>query len=201
MSAVSLAMPWYPITVSPMSAPRDPAADLLRRHAAGDELAFARLVDEHQSAGFACAVAVCGDREAAADVLQEAFLRLLHHGDRYDGVRPFRPFFLQIVRNLAIDVLRRRRPHADAGELQLAAPDRHPGHATEQAEMRLRVARVLGSLPEKYRDILIMREMEGISAEAIAEQIGVEYGTTRWRLHEARRLFREQWTTIYGEEV
>ena len=63
------------------------------------------------------------------------------------------------------------------------------------------MAFILGALPEKYREILVMREMEGIPAEAIAEHIGVEYGTTRWRLHEARRLFREQWTATYGEEV
>ena len=51
------------------------------------------------------------------------------------------------------------------------------------------------------KDLLIMREMEGMAAEAIAEQMKLDYGTTRWRLHEARRLFRMAWVARFGDEV
>lgn len=177
--------------------PGERAAAQLRRHAAGDRGAFAELVADHQGAAFATAVRIVVDADLAGDVVQEAFLRVLRHGDRYDAKRPFRPWLMQIVRNLAIDSLRRRRHHHDVAHIgERAAPDA----ASDQGELRACVATVLGDLPEKYRLLIVMRELEGVAVETIAEQIAVDYGTTRWRLHEARRLFRAAWIRRYGED-
>ena len=70
----------------------------------------------------------------------------------------------------------------------------------EEHELRERVAQVLTDLPEKYRSIIVMREMEGTPAEDIAKAIGVDYSTTRWRLHQARLLFRQAWISRFGKE-
>ncbi|GDY11704.1 DNA-directed RNA polymerase sigma-70 factor [Planctomycetota bacterium] len=176
----------------------DPAGERLRRFQAGDHQAFAELVAEHQALALAVANRITADRDAAADVVQEAFLRLVRHAGDYRPDRPFRPWFLHIVRNLAIDCLRRRRPLAAVEHLaEATAPV--VADATERSELRVRVAAILSELPDKYRTILIMRELEGIPAEDIAEQIGVDYGTTRWRLHQARRLFRDRWIARHGD--
>ena len=189
LSAMSEAAPPTPID-DPGRVPGERAALQLRRHAAGDQGAFAELVADHHGASFATAARILGDAELAGDVVQEAFLRVLRHGERFDESRPFRPWLLQIVRNLAIDALRRRRHHQDVDRLgDLAAPP----VGADRAELRACVATVLHDLPEKYRVLIILRELEGVAAEAIAEQIGVDYGTTRWRLPEARRLFRDAW--------
>lgn len=183
---------------SPLPAP-DLAGAQLARFAAGDERAFAELVGDHQQAAYVTAWRILGDGESAHDCVQEAFLRILrHHGDYRTG-QPFRPWLLHIVRNLAIDALRRRRRFAHPDSLQALASPAAPS-ALEGMELRVRVAEVLDELPAKYRDIIIMREMEGVPAEEIAAHIGVDYSTTRWRLHQARRLFREAWLARFGAE-
>lgn len=187
-----------PVAVADAGCERSVA--LIRRYAAGDQQAFDELVREHQQAVYLAAWRIVGDGETAHDVTQEAFLRVMRHHTQYDPARAFRTWLLSIVRNLAIDALRRRRRFEHPGQLQnlssplVAAP-------MEGVELRERVAAVLADVPEKYRDILVMREMEGIPAEDIATQIGVDYGTTRWRLHQARRLFREAWIARFGEET
>ncbi len=177
----------------------DAAGAQLARFAAGDEQAFSELVGDHQQAAYVTAWRVLGDGEAAHDCVQEAFLRILRHHADYRPGQPFRPWLLHIVRNLAIDALRRRRRFAHPDSLHALASPATPS-ALEGMELRVRVAEVLDELPAKYRDIIVMREMEGVPAEEIAVLIGVDYSTTRWRLHQARRLFREAWLARFGAE-
>jgi RNA polymerase sigma-70 factor (ECF subfamily) len=176
--------------------------DLLRRFSLGDDTAFSALVGRYQQLAWVVACRVTGREDLAADVVQEAFMRCLRHRGRFDVSKAFKPWLLQIVRNLAIDALRAQRRIEGGGSLDLVADtgtSQDPSTATQAGELRTRVAAILGLIPEKYRELLIMREMEGLAAEDIARQTGVEYGTTRWRLHEARRLFRAAWVQKYGE--
>ena len=190
------------IPVQP-AAPADEAA-LLRRFAGGDDGAFAELVGRYQQLAYVVACRITLHDDLGYDVVQEAFLRCLRHRGRFDTSKAFKPWLLQIVRHLAIDALRIQR-RIDAGTSASAALERvetsaDPSAGTRRAELRSRVASVLASLPEKYSDILIMREMEDLPAEEIARQINVDYGTTRWRLHEARRLFRAAWVARFGDQ-
>jgi RNA polymerase sigma-70 factor, ECF subfamily len=176
--------------------------ELLRRFSLGDDSAFSDLVGRYQQLAWVVACRVTGREDLAADVVQEAFMRCLRHRGRFDVSKAFKPWLLQIVRNLAIDALRAQRRIEGGGSLDLVADtgtSQDPSTATQAGELRARVAAILGLIPEKYRELLIMREMEGLAAEDIARQTGVEYGTTRWRLHEARRLFRAAWVQRFGE--
>jgi RNA polymerase sigma-70 factor (ECF subfamily) len=177
------------------------AAGLLDRFARGDEAAFTELVAEYQPVALMVAARVVGSRsDVVEDVVQEAFMRVLRHQGRFDPARPFRAWLLAIVRNLAIDALRRRRPQAGPeAAAQLEDQGGAAGGALDGAELRQRVAEILSGLPEKYRDLLVMREMEDRPAETIAQELGLDYGTTRWRLHQARTLFRAAWTKRFGE--
>jgi len=177
------------------------AAALLARFAQGDESAFTALVAEYQPLALMVAARVVGSRsDVVEDVVQEAFMRVLRHQGRFDPGRPFRAWLLAIVRNLAIDALRRRRPQAGPeAAAQLEDTAGGADRALDGAELRQRVAEILSGLPGKYRDLLVMREMEGRPAEDIASELGLDYGTTRWRLHQARTLFRAAWTRRFGE--
>ncbi|MBA3684246.1 MAG: sigma-70 family RNA polymerase sigma factor [Planctomycetes bacterium] len=175
------------------------SAQLVERFIAGDRGAFAELVAEHQGAALATAVRITGDADAAHDVVQEAFVRVVRHAARYERDRSFRAWLLAIVRNLAIDALRRRRVHASLDGRDRAA-ESSVSAGLEAQEVRARVALVLDDLPAKYRDLLVMRELEGRSAEGIASETGIDYGTTRWRLHTARNLFRDAWIRRFGAE-
>lgn len=175
---------------------------LLARWARGDEEALTCLIRAHQDPAFRYARRICGDADLARDVVQEAFLRVMRHHDRLGPDQSFRAWLLHIVRNLAIDALRRQRtrsavPYED--HLRSCCADT-PVDALDRHETRRRIAETLLDLPEKYREILVMREMDGMPAEDIAGIINVEYATTRWRLHKARTLFRDAWLRRYGTE-
>ncbi len=176
------------------------SVDLLTRFAAGDEKAFEQLVIDHQDSAFGFARRIVGDGELARDVVQEAFIRVLRHHTRFEAGRSFRTWLLHIVRNLAIDGLRRRRPNTSSEYLDHLADVERGASASERDELRVSVAAILRELPDKYREILVMREMDGLPAEEIAQIIDIDYGTTRWRLHQARKLFRDAWLARWPEE-
>ena len=193
-----------PAVTAPVSDVSD-EGPLLVRFAAGDDAAFSELVRRYQQLAYVVACRVTLRDDLALDVVQEAFLRCLRHRSRFEIGRAFKPWLLQIVRHLAIDVLRSQgridASTAASGALDHVEIAADPSAGTRHGELRSNVAAVLATLPEKYRDLLIMREMEGLAAEAIAEQLKLDYGTTRWRLHEARRLFRVAWIARFGAEA
>lgn len=175
-------------------------ADLLARYAAGDEAAFDDLVHLHEEAAFWTARRLVRDDDSAHDVVQDAFIRVLQHRDSYDTSRPFRTWFLRIVRNLAIDHLRRRRHERDEDQVGPVVRS-HAGDDLDRSEIRRCIAEVMETLPDKYHDLLVLREAQGMRADRIAERIGVDYATTRWRIHQARKLFRREWTSRYGDSI
>ena len=194
-----------PTVTGPMTQLVDDEAPLLVRFAAGDDAAFSELVRRYQQLAYVVACRVTLREDLALDVVQEAFLRCLRHRSRFEIGRAFKPWLLQIVRHLSIDALRAqgRIDASTAAQTALDAAETtsDPAAETHASELRRNVAAVLATLPEKYRDLLIMREMEGLAAEAIADTLHLDYGTTRWRLHEARRLFRVAWVARFGDEV
>ncbi len=177
--------------------------EYLRRYAEGDDQAFGNLVAVLQPTALVQAARITGSRDDAADVVQEALWRIAQDPQSALAAASFIAWFTIMVRHLAIDVLRRRqrreRRHVGSAEHTASVAAQHD-HGLQNAETRQRVALVLAQIPTKYRDLLVMREMEGQPAEAIATTIGIDYGTTRWRLHEARRLFRQAWLATYGED-
>jgi RNA polymerase sigma-70 factor (ECF subfamily) len=173
---------------------------LVARYLRGDRNALAELVVRHESAVLTHAARIVGDIETAHDVAQEAFIRVIKHCHQWEGRNSFRSWLLAIVRNLSIDVLRRRHATTNLDD-RMPAPTTAASAQLEAKEVRQRVARILMELPDKYREILIMRELEDIPAESIAQLTKVDYGTTRWRLHQARQLFRAAWIARFGEDV
>lgn len=173
---------------------------LLERYRAGDDGAMDELMVTYQEPAFWVARHLVGNDEVALDLVNDAFVKLLNHYQRYDPTRPFKAWFLRIVRNLAIDHLRRAKatPSQDAVELADA-----PAQAdeVEQLEMRQQIESIMTTLPENYRELLTMREVEGLSPQEIATITDSDYGTTRWRIHQARKLFRQAWIERYGEET
>lgn len=182
-------------------------AELVRRTMAGQDDAFAALVARYQKRAFWIAYHVLGRVEDARDVAQEAFVRLFRSLDRYDWGRSFYTWFYRIVMNLAIDSLRKRRSARGSSleELGSALPDAREldGHAAlegrEQGEL---VWRVLERLDAKFRAVLVLRDIHGLSCREIAPILRVTHATARWRLHRGRLHFRDLWERMVdrGEE-
>jgi RNA polymerase sigma-70 factor (ECF subfamily) len=171
---------------------------LLAGLASGDPRAAAAFVRRFQGRVFGLALTIVGDRQAAEDVAQEAFLRAWRHAAAYDARRGrVSTWLLAITRNLAIDALRLRGwdpvdPEAVASRLALAGSERA---ADEQALMEnqaeeLRCALV--GLPEQLRRALVLAAYFGRTAQEISELESVPLGTAKTRIRTAMLKLRDR---------
>lgn len=163
----------------------------------GDRHAFTGLVRSHQERVFRFLLRMLGTRDEAMDLTQDTFLKAWN---ALPGWRPearFSTWLLQIARNAALDLLRRRQriefvPFDSAGsdeEAARAPPDPAPP-PEEQLAGRQRIGlleRALGALPAEQREILLLRELEDMSYAEIAATLGINEGTVKSRLARARR--------------
>jgi RNA polymerase sigma-70 factor (ECF subfamily) len=177
-------------------------AELVRRSLAGQHDPFAALVARYQKRTFWIAFHVVGRVEDARDIAQEAFVRLYRSLARYDYARSFYTWFYRIVMNLAIDHLRKART-ARASSLDdlVALPDGREGEALEplaRQEEHDSVWAVLEKLDSKFRTVLVLRDIHGLSCREIAPILKITHATARWRLHRGRQIFREHWDRGYG---
>ncbi len=171
----------------------DAGADgaLLRRAASGDGKAWRELVDRHSEPLFRYAYRMVGERDAAEDVVQEAFLRLWRQAGRWRAEAPVGAWLFRVTGNLSIDVLRRRRPTA---ELAPDAVDAAPGVESriwERQRARL-VWRMVSELPERQRKALILCRLEGMSMAEAGQVLGCSVGAVESLLSRARHRLREQ---------
>jgi len=177
-------------------------AELVRETVGGNTDAFAALVARYQKRAFWVAFHVLGRVEDARDVTQEAFVRLFRSLGKYDYARSFYTWFYRIVMNLAIDLLRKQKStratslddlNGSVGDTPADGTD-----AVELAEQNGQVWQVLGKLDTKFRTVLVLRDIHGMSCREIAPILKVTHATVRWRLHRGRRVFREHWERLQG---
>jgi RNA polymerase sigma-70 factor (ECF subfamily) len=168
--------------------------DLVRAAREGDEAAFEALYRRHEVRAWRVAKNLVGNREDAGDLVQEAFLRVFRSLDRFDFEHEFTTWLYRIVTNLAIDHLRHLRQsrivrREDASESLPGGAS--PGEGVESDEARRAVRRALDALPPKFKTVMVLRELHGLSCKEIASIVASTHATVRWRLHRARTLFRE----------
>jgi RNA polymerase sigma-70 factor (ECF subfamily) len=179
------------------NAPDIDDAELVRRSLAADQYAFAALVARYQKRAFWIAFHVLGRVEDARDVVQEAFVRLFRSLERYDFARSFYTWFYRIVMNLAIDRLRKlksvRTTRLDDVAHSLPQLGDDSSTSSEHGETRGMVWTVLDRMDAKFRAVLVLRDIHGLSCQEIAPILRVTHATVRWRLHRGRKLFKEHW--------
>lgn len=169
--------------------------ELIFRIKEGDRSGFEELVDKYQKRILSCAYKITGDWHAAQDISQDVFISLIEKVDTYDPERSFFSWIYRIAVNRSIDYLRRQgRERRLLGNESL-----HPVREADaeelmvKAEMRKKVRNVLKKLPLKYRIALVLRDIENIPASRIAEILDLVPATARWRIFQARKLFRDIW--------
>lgn len=165
---------------------------LIDRCRQGDELAWEAVVRRYQGRVLGVALHYVRDREEARDVAQETFVKLYRNLARLEAGTTFLPWLLRIARNSAIDRLRRnaaRRPPAEAPEEDAAAtPD--PGPSAEEAlfqdARRALVYRALGALSERNREMILLKDIQQLRLEEVAEILDLPLGTVKSRTNRAR---------------
>jgi len=155
---------------------------------------FSDFFTEYGRKAYAFALHLTGDRDEAMDITQEAFLRLHQRWPLREPGRPAPALLYTVVRNLAIDHLRRRarRAETEIQEAILEAPEAGPETAAEQSEMSRRLWEAIRRLPAEQREILLLRDWHGLDYSGIAQVLGLSLGTVSSRLHHAREKVREE---------
>jgi RNA polymerase sigma-70 factor (ECF subfamily) len=179
-------------------------AELIRRCAAGDEMACAELVSEHQRMVFQLGLHLLGDQDEALDLSQEVFLRVFRTIGRFRGQSALRTWIYRIVINQARNRQRwwKRRHRSDQvsldahlqqyGDFPSSNDNGPPDRLFWRKELAARIWRALESLPFDQRTAMILREIDGLSYDEIAFSLGVAIGTVKSRLTRAREALRLQ---------
>ena len=174
----------------------DTEASLLARAQAGDVGAFERLSGAYADRVFMLLLRLLGDRSEAEDVAQEVMLRAWQGITRFRGQSSYFTWLYRIAVNEANRALERRsrRPARVAigvDELQLPAPAAlDPSRQAENSELRRALGRALAELPPPLRTALVLRDVEGLSAQEAAEIAGISQAAFKSRLHQARLRVR-----------
>lgn len=177
---------------------REQEAAIVRKVLGGDANAFETLVLEYEKNVYNIAMRMTGNSEDAADMTQEAFIKAYNSLQSFRGDSKFSVWLYRIVSNVCLDFLRskNRRPTVslsvedDDGEdaqLDVADESQSPELLLDRKLTRDSVRRGLDSLPPDYRQILLLREIQGLSYDEIAQALSLEVGTVKSRIFRARK--------------
>jgi RNA polymerase sigma-70 factor, ECF subfamily len=165
-------------------------AELVARLRAGDRRAFEELVITYQHRIFGVAARMLGNRAEAEEIAQETFLRAHRALPEFRAEAPLGTWLYTIASRLCLNRLagsHRRLTRADEDALA-AAPTDEPDAAValERSELDQALREAIASLPEERRIVVVLRDLEGLTYEEIAEVLALAPGTVRSRLHRAR---------------
>lgn len=180
--------------------------DLVAAAKRGDREAFRTLFERYHRRAYALAFGVVRHQDDALDVVQDAFIKAHKYLDKFEGNSSFYTWLYRIVMNLSIDHIRKHRKVKpveldeqrledggdDGGGLLPALLGGNPGRALMDKEIRARIDAALGQLSENHRAVLVMRELEGLSYEEMAQTMGCSKGTIMSRLFHARKNMQKQ---------
>jgi len=191
---------------SPPDGRRHPSADpvvdaLVERAQRGDLQAFNQLVLRFQDAVYGLTLRMLGSSQPAEDATQEAFIRAWRRIDTYRG-GSFRSWLFTIAANQARDELRRRqrrpsrsldeaRDDPDRPDLDPPSDEPSPDAELERGEMRAALEQVLMTLPDDWREVVVLSDIHGLDYREISEATGLPLGTVKSRLSRARGRLRE----------
>ena len=184
------------MAIAPGTGSDDSERALVLRARDGDRGAFGELVNRYMQRAYYVALGLVGSHDDALDLSQEAFARAFRARKSIDPDRPFYVWLYTIVRRLCFNFLRdtKRRSQrlreatpwlVDQAGARAAGSD--PARSAERAELRARLQAAIELLPEREREVLVLKEFEGLRYREIAELLGVPIGTVMSRLYTARK--------------
>ena len=183
-------------------------ARLVRDAAAGDREAMEQLLVRAQEVAYRVSLLVCGHREDAEDVMQDALVKTYQYVNRIQDPEAFRTWLYRTVRNACL--MTRRRRVGEPARYESIESERDDGREGSppaiEVEDRARAAddllidawigdrlrRALQHLPRSYRAIVVLREIEGLSTKEVASLTGISEANVKTRLHRARTLLRKE---------
>lgn len=169
----------------------------------GDQDAYRQLMNRHQSAIFHIVFRIVRDKETAADLVQETFMKAFSSLASYRAEYKFSTWLYRIGANCAIDYIRKQRirtlsldaptetPDGEIG-IEIADESYSPEKDLEEHERRVSIDEAIDSLSEKYRLVILYRHRDNKSYEEIAEALNIPIGTVKARIFRARELLKKK---------
>ena len=183
-------------------------AELLTAFKAGDPEALGELMERHKAPVYGYLLRLTGRAEAADDIFQDVFLKLVHNPAAYNEREKFKAWLFTVARNAAMDHFRREaarrevplpdgepRPEEEGGGGSPAAaisPEPGPDKALAQKMLAERLAGALGKLSEDQREVFYLRHYSELSFKEIAALLGLPIGTVLARMSRAAALLRKE---------
>ena len=163
----------------------------------GDQAAFGHLVETYQKRVYALTVRMCPTRELAEEAAQEAFLSAWQGLLFFRGDSAFSTWLYRLASNACVDLLRKEGRHQgpslddETVTADVADPSPTPEKAAEQRELRAQIEAGLRSLSPEHREVLVLREIQQLSYDEIADTLSLDLGTVKSRIHRGRRQLRD----------
>jgi RNA polymerase sigma-70 factor (ECF subfamily) len=189
---------------------------LITQAQGGDTAAFRQLVERHQRRAFAIALSLVRDENDARELVQDAFLRVFKGLNTFQGGSSFFTWLYRIITNLSIDLIRKPgHKNSDLDESRLEVEEDQealfpfisrvdgadPVDVVRRREIAIRLQQALEALPPYHRGVIVMREIEGLSYEEMAQAMGVSKGTIMSRLFHARQKLQRALADCYEEQI
>ena len=170
--------------------------DLILKIQGGNLDALGEIYDRHRHLVFRTALAICNDPEAAADLLQDVFLRLHRFAARVDPERPLEPWLYRVTANQTYTWVKRHQrwshPLEEIAEWLSSGVKHSPQYITEQDDESKRIQAAIAKLSLPHRVVVVMYYINDLSLNEIAEILEIPEGTVKSRLHYGRRALRNQ---------
>jgi RNA polymerase sigma-70 factor (ECF subfamily) len=174
--------------------------ELIKRVLAGDPSAERELYDAHVDRVYRLAYRLAGDADLAQDFTQETFVRAFTKLDEFQGRSALATWLHAIAVSVSLNGLRRVKKHRQREvELDDALDGFSKSSREAEPDLKDRLKSAIASLPEHYRSVFVMYDMEGYTHEEIGSVLGVPIGTSKARLSRARERLREQLADFAGE--
>lgn len=185
-----------------------PDHELIADCLSGQTHAFGELVLRYQNRLYNGLLHTTGSPEDARDVAQEAFVNAFQKLHTFGGRSAFYSWLFRIALNSAVSRKRKERRvpisidsvREQSGREPIdQRPETQPGFSLEAAERQAAVRKALGELPEEFRTVLVLKEMDGLKYDEIAEIVGCPIGTVRSRIHRARLELRARLADVLAD--
>ena len=185
-------------------------ARLLARAREGDTVAFDSLITRHREKIYMHTFQILRNEEDALDITQETFIRAWRSLASFDGTAALSSWLRRIATNASIDLCRRRRirpqTEIESGLMKIDPASRTtpskpeaPGTSLDRAEIKRRVEEAFSTLSPEHRAVIVLREIEDLSYEEIAGNLGCSLGTVMSRLYYARKKLQTLLCDLHEE--
>lgn len=185
--------------------------DLVKRFQNGDHRAFQTLVERYEGRIYNLACAMVGDKEAARDAAQEAFIRAYQALPGFRGASGFYTWLYRIAVNVCLNASQKAQRRRDSASLDTLlesgriAPEaifegqQTPDNDLARVQLQEQIQAVLDELSPDHRTVVVLKDIEGLSQEEVAEMLDCSVGTVKSRLSRARAHLRDLLRPIYTE--